>query len=27
MVFASSWSDGDLSTPFILRWCLAPKAA
>jgi hypothetical protein len=27
MVFASSWSDGDLSTPFILRWCLAPRAA
>jgi hypothetical protein len=27
MVFVSSWSDGDLSTPFILRWCLAPRAA
>ncbi len=27
MVFVSSWSDGDLSTPFILRWCLAPRPA
>jgi hypothetical protein len=26
-VFASSWSDGDLSAPFKLSWCLSPRPA
>jgi hypothetical protein len=26
-VFASSWSDGDLSAPFRLSWCLSPRPA
>jgi hypothetical protein len=26
-VFASSWSDGDRSAPFMLSWCRSPKPA
>jgi hypothetical protein len=26
-VFASSWSDGERSAPFILSWCLSPRPA